>query len=129
MIIQLDSATAEDMGTARRSLQALARSWGHDLAEAPAGAAPAGTRHDDSKAIDPVGAASLVLSVPSAALAAADLADRIRKRGRATDLIDHAKQLAGQQVTVYLIAPGRTADLSTLTPDQLLDLADEDPAS
>jgi hypothetical protein len=70
-----------------------------------------------------------VLSVPSAALAVADLADRIRKRRRAADLIDHARQQAARQVTIYLITPGRTTDLSTLTPDQLLDLADEDPDS
>jgi hypothetical protein len=41
------------------------------------------------------------------------LADRIRKRRRAADLIDHTRQLAGRQVTIYLISPGRTADLST----------------
>lgn len=59
----------------------------------------------------------------------ADLADRIRKRRRAADLIDHARQFAARQVTIYLISPGCTTDLSTLTPDQLLDLADEDSAS
>ena len=131
MIIQLESATAENTGVARRSLEALAHSWGHEIAEAPAGAGTAAdTGHDDDgKVIDPVAVASLVLSIPSAALAVADLADRIRKRRRATELIDHAQQLAAQQVTVYLMSPGRTVDLSTLTPDQLLDVADEDPAS
>ena len=73
--------------------------------------------------------AILVMSIPPAALAARDLADRIRKRRRAAELIDHAQQLAGQQVTVYLIFPGRTVELRTLTPDQLLDLANDDPAS
>lgn len=103
---------------------------GHEIAEAPAEATPiARADHDDGKAIDPVAVASLVLSVPSAALAVADLADRIRKRRRAAELIDHARQLAAQQVTIYLISPGRTTELSSLTPDQLLDLADEDPAS
>ena len=70
-----------------------------------------------------------MLSIPSAALAVLDLADRIRKRRRATELIDHAQQLAAQHVTVHLITQGRTVELRTLTPDQLLDLADEDPAS
>ncbi len=70
-----------------------------------------------------------MLSIPSAALAVLDLADRIRKRRRAAELIDHAQQLATQQVTIYLISQGRTVELRTLTPDQLLDLADEDPAS
>jgi hypothetical protein len=70
-----------------------------------------------------------VLSIPPAALAVRDLADRIRKRRMAKDLIDHAHQLADQQVAVYLISEDRSIELRTLTPDQLLDLADEDPAS
>jgi hypothetical protein len=130
MIIQLDSATTESTGAARHSLEALARSWGHEITETPAEATTAArASRDDGKAIDPVAVVSLVLSVPSAALAVADLADRIRKRRRAADLIDHARQLAARQVTVYLISHGRTTELSTLTPDQLLDLADEDPPS
>jgi hypothetical protein len=130
MIIQLDSATTESTGAARRSLEELARSWDCEIAEVPAEATPAArASREDGKAIDPVAVASLVLSVPSAALAVADLADRIRKRHRAADLIGHARQLAARQVTIYLISPGRTTDLSTLTPDQLLDLADQDPDS
>ena len=130
MILQLDSATVDNTGAARDSLEALARSWGHEIAEAPAEATSAARAgHDDGKAIDPVAAASLVLSVPSAALAVADLADRIRKRRRAAELIDHARQLAARQVTVYPICPGRNTDLSALTPDHLLDLAGEDPTS
>jgi hypothetical protein len=82
-----------------------------------------------AKAIDPVAVASLVLSIPSAALAVADLADCIRKRRRAADLIDHARQLAARQVTINLLSPGRTTERSTLTPDQLLDQADEEPDS
>jgi hypothetical protein len=52
-----------------------------------------------------------------------DLADRIRKRRRAKELIDQAQQLAAQQVTVSLTSQGRTVELRTLDPDQLLDLA------
>ena len=54
-----------------------------------------------------VSMASLVLSIPSAALAVADLADRIRKRRRAQELIDHAQLLAARQVRVYLMSQGR----------------------
>ena len=131
MIIQLDSATAENAAEARSSLQALTRSWGHEISQAPPTATPAaGTAHgDDGKAIDPVSLTALVLSIPSAALAVSDLADRIRKRRRARELVDHAQHLAAQQVTIYLISPGRTIELRTLTPDQVLDLAGEDPAS
>jgi hypothetical protein len=61
-----------------------------------------------------------VLSVPPTALAVVDLGDRIRKRRRAKELIDHAEQLAAQQVTVYVIAQSRTLELRGLSPDQLL---------
>ena len=106
MIIQLDSATTDNADAARRSLEELARSWGHEITQAPAEATSAARPgHDDGKAIDPVAVASLVLSIPSAALAVADLADRIRKRRRAAELIDHARQLAARQVTIYLISP------------------------
>ena len=130
MIIQLEGVTGEDTDAARRSLQALARSWGQEITEAPAETASRAASHDDNKIIDPVSIASLILSIPGAALAVADLADRIRKRRRAQELIDHARHLAAQQVNIYLISQGHTTDLQTLTPDQLLDqLADEDPAS
>jgi hypothetical protein len=59
-----------------------------------------------------------------------DLADRIHKRRRAKDLIDHARQLAAQHVTVHLITHDHPVELTTLAPDQLLDLlADETPAN
>jgi hypothetical protein len=126
MIIQLQSATAETTDAARRSLEALAHGWGHEIVNAPpAATTTVDSSHDHNKVIDPVAVASLVLSIPSAALAVADLAERIRKRRQAGELIDQAKQLAAQQVTVHLMFPGRTVELRTLTPDQLLDLADE----
>jgi hypothetical protein len=67
------------------------------------------------------------VSLPSAALAVLDLADRIGKRRRAEELIDHARHEATQQVSIYLISHDRPVELRTLTPDQLLDqIADED---
>jgi hypothetical protein len=130
MIIQLQGTTT-DTAAGRRTLQAMISSWGHEITEAPVQpTAPAGTARDnDGKGLDPVAVASLVLSIPSAALAAADLADRIRKRRRAQELIDHARQLAARQVTITLITPARATELSALTPDQLLDLLAEEPAS
>jgi len=130
MIIQLESATTENVGAARHSLEAMAHDWDHEITEAPAEAAPAArTAHGEDKIIDPVSIAILVMSIPSAVLAVRDLADRIGKRRRATELTDQARQLADRQGTVYLVIPGRTVELSILTPDQLLDLAGEDPAS
>jgi len=123
MIIQLDSATAENVEAARRTLEALAHSWGHEMREAPANTpeAAAAARNDD-KVIDPVAVAALVVSIPSAALAVLDLTDRLHKRRRAKDLIDHAQQLAAQHVTVCLMSHSRPVELTTLAPDQLLDL-------
>jgi hypothetical protein len=68
----------------------------------------------------------LVVSIPSGALAAVDLADRIRKRRRAGQLIERAQQLAEQQVTIYVVVPERVVELRTLTPDQLLELLPDD---
>jgi hypothetical protein len=127
MIIQLDSATAENVEAARRTLEALAHSWGYEIREAPAHTpeAAVAARNND-KVIDPMSVAALVVSIPSAALAILDLADRLRKRRRAKELIDHAHQLATQHVTVCLMSHPRPVELTTLAPDQLLDLlADE----
>jgi hypothetical protein len=126
MIIQLESRTAEDVGAAKRSLEDLAHSWGEEITEATTAAVT--VHKGDDKIIDPVSIATLLLSIPGAALAVSDLADRIRKRRRAEELIDQAQQLAAQQVTVCVTSESGTVDLSTLTPDQVLDLADEDPA-
>jgi hypothetical protein len=129
MIIQLESTSAESVEAARSRLEALARSWGQEISQASGNPAARADRHDDGKVIDPVALASLVLSLPSAALAVADLADRIRKRHRAKDLIDQAQQLAVQQVNIYVMAKGQSVELRTLTPDQLIDqLAGEETA-
>jgi hypothetical protein len=59
-----------------------------------------------------------------------DLADRIRKRRRASELIEHARQLAAQRVTACVMTKRGAVELSGMTPDQLLDLLDDqDPAS
>ena len=130
MIIKLEGAIAGNVDAAKQSLSTMAQNWGTEIAEVPAEAATAaGTSQDDRKVIDPVSLAALVLSFPSTVLAVQDLADRIRKRRRAKELIDQAQQLAAQQVTVSLTSQGRTVELRTLDPDQLLDLAGEDPAS
>lgn len=120
MIIQLHAATPAGTTAAQRALDDMAREWGHQITQAPAPATPAAG--GQGKVIDPVAVASLVVSLPSAALAVADLADRIRKRRRAQELITTAQHLTGERVTASLVTGGRTIDLSTMTPDQLLDL-------
>jgi hypothetical protein len=128
MIIQLHGTT-EQVAAARRSLETLATSWGHTLTDAPTPAPQDQDHHGPSRGIDPLAAASLALSLPSAALAVADLADRIRKRRRAKQLTDCARHLATQHVTATLTTTTRTTEISGLTPDQILDLlTSDDPA-
>lgn len=59
-----------------------------------------------------------------------DLTDRIHKRRRASELIDHAQQPADTHVSVRVISHGHTTELSTMAPDHLLELlAGEDVPS
>jgi hypothetical protein len=130
MIIQLEGTRAENVEAAKDSLDVMTRGWGHEITEVPAGTmAAARTRYDGStRSIDPVALTALLVSIPSAATAVLDLADRIAKRRRAKEMIDHAQQVADrQQVIARVITHTRTVELRTMTPDQLLDLlADED---
>jgi hypothetical protein len=127
MIIQIDGGTAADFAAARRSLEALARDWECEFTEIPpATAADGGGRDDSARAIDPVAAASLIVSVPSAALAVLDLTDRIHKRRRAKELIDQARRLAGQHLTVSIVSATRMVEVRGLTADQVLDLTTDE---
>jgi len=117
MIIYLDSPDIARMQAARRSLGTLASSWGHEITDTSVGEpAVTGASHDDHKVVDPVALVSMALSIPSSGLVVLDLADRIRKRRRAQELIDHAKDLAGQQVTTRVIARTREIELRSVTP-------------
>jgi hypothetical protein len=119
MIIRLDGATDQDA----RGLLALTESWGQPATVAPA-PAPAEPHHD-YRGVDPVALTSLILSVPSAALAVWDLTDRIRKRKRAAELIDHARELSERGVTVSVVYRERVIEIRRLTPDQLLDESED----
>ncbi|MFJ3673992.1 hypothetical protein ACIPSE_46910 [Streptomyces sp. NPDC090106] len=124
MIIEFAGAGIE---AGEKSFATLTGSWGYPPEPLPP-AEPTGGR--DDKGIDPVAVASLIVSVPSAMLAVADITDRILKRRRAGELIEHARQLNAQQTTVRLVREDGTIDLATLTPDQLLDLiANQDPTT
>uniref|UniRef100_A0AAU3I072 Uncharacterized protein n=1 Tax=Streptomyces sp. NBC_01393 TaxID=2903851 RepID=A0AAU3I072_9ACTN len=124
MIIEFVGADVEAAG---KSLAALTSSWGYQPEPAPT-AKPA--NDPDTKGVDPISVTSLVVSIPSAMLAVADIADRIHKRRRAGELIERAQQLRAQQAAARLVREDRSVDLATLTPDQLLDLiADEHSAT
>jgi hypothetical protein len=119
MIIQLESSKAENVKAAWRELDNLADRWGQATTLAPATTA--------FGSIQPV--AAIMVLIPSAALTVRNPADRIRKRHRAKELIDEAQYLTAGQVTAWLVSPGRVVELRTQTPDQLLRLASQDPAS
>lgn len=124
MIIEFVGANVEAAG---KSVAALTSSWGYPPEPAPTAEPATGP---DTKGVDPVAVASLVVSIPSAMLAVADIADRIRKRRRAGELIERAQRLRAQQAAARLVCEDRSVDLATLTPDQLLDLiADEHSAT
>ena len=122
MIIEFVGANAE---TAGKSVAALTSSWGYQTEPAPT-AEPA--NDPDAKVVDPIAVTSLVVSIPSAMLAVADIADRIHKRRRASELIERAQQLRAQQATARLVCEDRSVDIATLTPDQLLDLIADEPS-
>ena len=128
MIVEVRGTSAENVETARREIVALAREWGHEAEvgqEAPRGE---GERSDE-RGVDPVAVASLIVSIPSAALAVADLIERRRSRHRAKDLIDRASELEKQQVVVRVLRPDRPpVEITGLTTDQLLEFADDEPA-
>ncbi|QTD99540.1 hypothetical protein [Streptomyces cyanogenus] len=123
MIIEFVGADVEAAG---KSVTALTSSWGYPPEPAPT-AEPA--NDPDAKGVDPVAVASLIVSIPSAMLAVADIADRIHKRRRAGELIERARQLEAQQVAARLVLENRSVDLATLTPDQLLDLIADEPSA
>ncbi|WP_055618458.1 hypothetical protein [Streptomyces phaeochromogenes] len=123
MIIEFVGADVEAAG---KSVAALTSSWGYQPEPAPT-AQPA--NDPDTKGVDPVAVTSLLVSIPSAMLAVAEIADRIRKRRRAGELIERAQQLTAQQAAVLLVREDGSVDLATLTPDQLLDLIADEPSA
>lgn len=67
--------------------------------------------------------AALVLAIPAAVLAAVDLADRMKKRRRAKQLVDYAgaiRETTGVQVFVVLADGGRRP-LDAVDPNDLLE--------
>lgn len=123
MIIRVESNTTDSLTLVTNSLQELAASWGCQLREIPTDTSDAGdSARESEKSVDPVALAALIVSIPSAALAVTDLADRIHERRRAKTLIDKAKQISDGHTTITLTTPDGPRDLSTLNPDQLLDM-------
>ena len=77
------------------------------------------------KVIDPIALANLIISIPAALLAVADLVDRMRKRKRAQAVIDAAKQVRDENgVSVSIVSlEGAVRRVDGLTADELLEEA------
>ncbi|WUH93798.1 hypothetical protein OG900_29240 [Streptomyces sp. NBC_00433] len=123
MIIEFVGADVEAAG---KSVAALTAGWGFHPEPAPT---PEQATGAETKGVDPVAVASLVVSIPSAMLAVADITDRILKRRRAGELIERAQQLSAHEASARLVREDRSVDLATLTPDQLLDLIADEPSA
>lgn len=123
MIIHIESATTAGRESAKATLDELIGEWGYRVRETPLSTTASGNpARENDKSVDPVALAALIVSIPSAALAVTDLADRIRKRRRAQDLIDKIRNDLDGNTTLTLITDDGPRDLSELNPDQLLDL-------
>jgi hypothetical protein len=85
-------------------------------------------RAEPKRAVDPIAVAALIVSIPSALLAIADLADRIRKRRKAEEVLGKVKQLivnGNVSITVTVTGNESPVSLHDLTADKLLELATE----
>ena len=72
-------------------------------------------------------AASLVVSLPSAVLAAMDIADRIKKRRRTTELIEEARALLATGVQIHVHDGSKLITVATAESDELLAAAEAVP--
>ncbi|MEU1208870.1 hypothetical protein [Nocardia sp. NPDC005825] len=120
MKIQIAGST-DNLTHAKGKLADLLREWDQELTEMPETGVDGSKGEDGRKTIDPYAITTLVLSIPSTALAVLDIADRISKRRRAQQLLQQAQELTQQGVTITLLTQNDTPDVATLTPDQLLD--------
>jgi hypothetical protein len=90
MILRLEGVNAEDVGAAKRSLEAMALSWGQEIAEASAEATTAaGTSHDDhDKIVSRVSHSSIPSRAPIAHYAAFERIARSSTRLRVSLLAE-----------------------------------------
>jgi hypothetical protein len=81
----------------------------------------------ERRIVNLIALATLIVSIPSAALAVWDIVDRIRKRRKAPAVIDTAQRLRSERhVETYLLAADQTPRaVADLDADKLLDLVVE----
>lgn len=122
MRLQLVGQRQQDLAAAADAIEEVLREWGEDVSieRASAAGGPEGVH----KGMDPVSVAALVLAIPSAVLAVLDIADRIRKRRRAKQLVARAEEVRITfNVEVSILAPSGPQPVAGLDPDRLLALA------
>jgi hypothetical protein len=126
MRLRLVGEPQQDLAAATDTIERLVEEWGGDVRIEQASQ---GAPTPDHKGVDAIAVAALVLAVPSAVLAVVDLADRIRKRRRAMQLIEEARQVnVTYSVQVFIETAGGPLLVSDMDPDRLLELvpAEED---
>ncbi|MBB4268274.1 hypothetical protein [Roseospira visakhapatnamensis] len=116
---------AESETVAPMVADALKRAFGEAPAVQPVTSPPDGPHRDLGTAI---AIATLVLTLPSAALAVADLVERRKRKDQADQLLETLRALSkDRSVSIRLDIADRTVSVSDLTADTLLDLADRTP--
>jgi hypothetical protein len=82
---------------------------------------------ETSKTPDPITLASLMLAIPAAAVAAVNIADRVRKRDKAQKLTVTATRLRREnRVTITVVGPdGTTWSLDRIEADTVLEIAEK----
>ncbi len=78
------------------------------------------------KVIDPVALTGVILAIPGSVLAALDIVDRLRKRGKAAQLVAAAKRFRSEKrVSISVAGPdGTTWSLDQLEADDVLEIGD-----
>ena len=116
-------AGTDTTGAADTLIAALDGGDGIKATTTPAPALPEVER----RVLDLIAMATLIVSIPGAALAVWDIVDRIRKRRKAQAVIDTAQRLRSErQIETYLLAAHQTPRaVADLDADKLLDLVVE----
>ncbi|MGM7643935.1 hypothetical protein ACSVDM_03460 [Nocardia sp. JW2] len=115
--------TADSPVRAKERLDDLLRQWDQESSDVSSTSDTNNSEQNGygQKGVDPVALTALVVSIPSAALAVLDIADRISKRRRAEQFLEHIRELSTQGVTITFASQDSAPEITALTPDQLLD--------
>ena len=119
------SGKEADVTAAADELSAILTEGEQDLAVSRVQSTSPST--EGRKIIDPLSLIAVILAVPVAIVATADIVERMRTRRKAEALINTARRLQGEkQVQIMVVAvEGFPRALDQLKPDDLLEIADK----